>query len=326
MTKHLFLPGILIEEIELLPQHHDWLTSWLQEIEEEVEHESVSASMCLQAAISELVIYGELKTDWLGVFDACLTKDYTPIAYSQRYGQRLYKFNAWLQAPVHAIHDRWWVQRLQNAESQIDFLRLIEERIQPSGWIYDPNVSPTGPRTRMKSELTMSMAMGVEILSSLGQIGAHISKFETTLASEPMTSYLSAEYFRLATLEALSATSQSPVDLDRMLEKCQTGKGYVDFDVSSKRDPYMGAPHRSWRDLPVHSPISAIHAEYIAYFCAQDVRSSVSERVQHFGAHIRENPLDIPAFHIRDFDISFGTGASPLEVITASWIVGYSQL
>ena len=69
-----------------------------------------------------------------------------------------------MQSEVHAIHARWWVERACNAESNLDFPDLIEGLNQPSSWIYNPQVSPTGMRTRMKSEYFMSLAMGMEVL------------------------------------------------------------------------------------------------------------------------------------------------------------------
>ncbi len=320
MSGHVFLPGVRLEDTELLPEHAEWLGDWLRQVGENVEAGDVSSSMCLQGIMSELVLFGRARTDWLGVLQEYLT-DKEPLAYSQIYGRRLYKFEGqWRQTPVHAIHAHWWIHRTLDAEGPLDYPSLIEERVQPPGWIYDPRVSPTRVRNRMKSELTMSTAMGVEILKSHGSMNGIEGKIVAALASMSMTGYLGAEYFRLKTLEAFSATEHVPTGLDAMLKECETDVGYCDFYVSSKVDDYMGTAKRFARDLAIRSPVSSLHAGHIGAYCDETVRAEVEERLRAFGEYLRENPMDIPAFRIRDLDAPFGTGLSPLEVIGASWL------
>ena len=318
MSGHVFLPGVSFEDVDLLPRHADWIEEWLHDVSEDVEAGDVSSSVCLQGVISELVLFRGIRTDWLGVLEEYLT-DGEPLAYSQAYGQRLYKFHdQWRQSPVHAVHAHWWIRRVLDAEVLSDYPDLILKRVQPSGWIYDPRVSPTRVRNRMKSELTMSMAMGVEILKYHGSMNGLDEKLVATLASMSMTGYLGAEYFRLKTLEDLSATGHAPVGMDSMLKECEADEGYCDFYVSSKVDDYMGTAKRSMRDLAIHSPVASLHAGHIGAYCDGSVRCEVAQRLTAFGEYLREYPMDIPAFRIRDLDAPFGTGLSPLEVIAAS--------
>jgi hypothetical protein len=84
----------------------------------------------------------------------------------------------------------------------------------------------------------------------------------------------------------------------------------------------MGTEKRSGRDAAVHSPLSAVHTQYLAGFCQGSTQEAVRARLREFARHLYKNPMDIPAFKIRDLvDIPFGTDVSPLEVIAASSII-----
>jgi hypothetical protein len=99
----------------VLDEHAAWLTGWLKEIEPNVEGGSVAASLCLQGAIGEMTLYGETQTDWVGVMDEFLVRENRPLAYSEEFGKRLYKFAFWEQTEVHAVHqgqpsqERSWI-------------------------------------------------------------------------------------------------------------------------------------------------------------------------------------------------------------------------
>jgi len=320
MIEHIFLPTLDIEQVALLPEHRVWLENWLREREPDIERGNVAASMCLQGAMSELLLHHRIVTDWIGIMEEFLTRDGKPIAYSEQYGKRLYEFAFWIQNEVHAIHARWWVQRVCNVDSGLDFQGLAESLIQPSGWIYNPQVSPTNLRTRMKSEYVMSLAMGVEILKSDGGLEPHRTEFEGLLSSTPLTGYLSAEYFRAFALNLLGRPELAPTALASVLATCEIGEGYCDFDVRAKVDDYMGTAKRTGRDIPVHSALSALHASFLANLCDPEAKNRTIERVKHFSEHIKSEPMDIQPFRMRDIDIPFGTGLSPLEVMAASRI------
>lgn len=305
----------------MLPEHEAWLTSWLEELETNIEAGDIAASLCLQGAISEIALHGSLNTDWLGVMDEFLMRDGKPIAYSEQYGKRLYQFAQWIQTEVHAIHARRWIERASEHAESLDYPALIEELIQPSGWIYNPAVSPTGLRTRMKSEYLMSLAMGVEILSPSPILDRNREQFEATLSAEPVTGYLSAEYFRQHALAILNATNLAPATIEAVISSCEVGEGYCDFDVKAKIDDYMGTAKRVGRDIPVHSALSSLHALSLSSLCDEATQERVRARLGSFAEHLRANPLDIQPFKMRDIDIPFGTGLSPLEIVAASGIV-----
>jgi len=324
MTQHLFLPKIKLDSIELRPEHEAWLKRWLESLVSAIDECNVASSICLQGLLTEIALYGDPQRNWLEVFEDCLTDENGyPLAYSESYGQRLYKFSGqWRQHPIHAIHSRWWAEVFFNGQADERYTRLTEEHIQPNGWIYNPNVSPTGLRTRMKSEYLMSFAMGLEILKSHDRLELYREQFEATLSSQSLIPYLSAECFRLQALEILNASGLVPVGLDNILPMCEAGEGYCDFSMAEKRDDYMGTKKRSARDVAVHSPLAAIHAQYLAGFCHKSTQKAVKVRLRNFARYLEKNPLDIPVFKIRDLvDIPFGTDVSPLEVIAASIII-----
>lgn len=324
MLKHPVLPNVDLSALRLLDVHAEWLQAWLREIDTEVENGVVSSALCLQGLLSEVALYRQPRRHWAEVAEEYLTAaNGFPIAYSEKYGLKLHKFERlWEQVTVHAVYSRWWVESYYQTSASIDFGRLIETFIQPDGWIYNPSVSPTRFRYRMKSEYFMSLALGVEILKAAGFSADHQAQFESTISAHPLTGYLSAEYFRLAALDQLNARRLAPAGLAAMLEMCHAGDGYCDFSLADKRDDYMGTTKRVSRDQALHSPLAALHAAYLASACSPAVHHQVQARLQNFAAHLRQNPLDIPAFKIRDLvDIPFGTGISPLEVLAASAIV-----
>jgi hypothetical protein len=202
---------------------------------------------------------------------------------------------------------------------------LIEDLVQPSGWIYNPQVSPTGMRTRMKSEYLMSFAMGMEILGAYDRLEKNRADFEGLLSSEPLTGYLSAEYFRAFALRLLDKKELAPASLSSVVTSCAVGDGYCDFNVKDKIDDYMGTVKRTGRDIPVHSALSALHALFLVTFCSEEVRPHIIEQVKRFGNHIKSEPMDIQPFRMRQIDVPFGTGLSPLEVIAASALYYWQQ-
>ncbi|MBN1874932.1 MAG: hypothetical protein JXA33_11935 [Anaerolineae bacterium] len=325
MIEHLFLPQIDLTALELKSAHRAWLQEWLQSIERDLEDGNIASSLCLQGMMVEIVLYGELHYDWRALFAAYLTNEEgNPLAYSERYGKRLYRFGAqWKQTPVYAVHTRFWANRVYDPAAPVDlhYVQLLESWIQPSGWIYNRDVSYIRLRTRMKSEYTMSFAMGMEILAATGALAAHTPRFTATASNEPFMPYLSAEYFRLRALEQLDKAHLVPNGIPDVLEICAAGKGYCDFAVSNKVDDYIGSAKRIERDEAVHSPLAVLHAAYLARVCDTATQEAVKSRLADFRQHLQDHPLDIPAFRIRDIALLFGTDISPLEVITAAAIV-----
>lgn len=322
MTSHLLLPGIDLELVDPREEYRSWLIQWMETVTEELNQDSASSSMCLQGAIAELVLFKRLKTDWRGILDDLLTDEQgNPLAYSEVFGRKLYGFRGqWRQTPVHAVHAHFWVKRLASSTPQpIDkWGKLIQGFIQPSGWIYNLEVSPTNLVTRMKSEYFMSMAMGIELLRAAGLLDTHSKQFKATLTHAARTDYLSAEHFRLSCLEQLDAQHLRPQQLEDVLRVCEAGEGYCDFSVESKVDDYMGTAKRTSRDVAVHSPIAGLHAHHVAQYCDNDVQAATTARLKNFYQHLAQEPFDIKAFTIRDLLVPFGTALSPVEVIAAS--------
>lgn len=324
MKTHVLIQDIDIHSLLLPPEYREWLTTWLRTVDEDIERGDIAASLCFQACLCEQLLLGELKHDWRGVFDEYLTGDSgEPLAYTESFGKRLYGFsNQWRQTPVHAVYTRYWFDSILGTINQTigQYTDLIESLIQPDGWIYNPKVSETQLRTRMRSELFMSLAMGVEILAAAGRLDRHKTSLVATLAATPVTGYLSAEYFRAVALTALGSTSQIPAGLFPVIEDCQAGQGYSDFAVKNKVDDYMGTAKRTSRDVALHSPLASVHALHLSSYTSSLEQAPVRNQVQQFAAHLEKDPLDIPAFHIRDFTFAFGTDISPIEIVCAAWI------
>lgn len=321
---HLFLPDININSIELLPEHEEWLKTWLYEVEQDIENGDTASSICLQGIISELVLFKEIRTDWLGILKEYLRDEIgNPIAYSREFGKRLYKFDGqWLQTPVHAAYTHWWIEKLLYGQPNDAYCNLIEGFIQDNGWIYNPSVSPTNVRTRMKSELLMSFAMGIEMLNSANRLTPYKEKFEATLVGYPMTGFIAAEYFRLKALQEIGIIGLLPATVGSMIRLCEAGQGYCDFAVQDKVDDYMGTAKRIQRDKVIHSPMVTLYANQLSNYCAAECRHNINTKVISFGGHLHKNPLDVPAFRMRDIDIPFGTDLSPFEIISSSHIIG----
>ncbi len=329
MNEHIFLSRVKLDALQLLPEYKDWLLAWLSAAEEYIEGGDVASSMCAQGVMSEFALYGSPKTDWLSIMNEYLSdKEGKPIAYSEKYGKHLYRFANWLQSDVHAIYIRWWIDQVCTSpfdQPDIPYGNLIEELIQPNGWIYNPAVSPTNIATRMKSEYMMSMAMGLEILDTFGLINERKEFFEAVLSSANKTDFLSAEYFRLQALQTIDSLDLAPTHLQQVITACELERGYCDFAVALKRDDYMGTVKRTSRDVAVYSPLSSLQAYTIASILGDDVKAHVFEKLVSLGEHLQSNPLDIPAFKIRDLDIPFGSDITPLEIIAASAIVMLSE-
>jgi hypothetical protein len=312
------------------PAHERYLEDWHEEAIQNADNGDVAASVCLQAALTELVLFGEVKHDWLGIMDEFLIDNGTPLAYSEAFGTRLHRFGSqFRQSTVHAVHTRWWLESLSGESVDHDrFADLVLAKKQTDGLFYDRDVSPTILRHRMKSELTMSMAMATEILRSAGKLAGDMP---VELATEvvapakcPTLGYMSMEYFRLAALRMLGHENLFPVGIETHIEACAEGLavGWCDFAMKSKVDAYMGTAKRTQRDKPIHSPLIACQvAALIGKVDDAAKRESFGRRLYAYACHLKDNPLDIPAFQMRDVPIRFGEDKTPIEVICASWLI-----
>jgi hypothetical protein len=83
----------------------------------------------------------------------------------------------------------------------------------------------------------------------------------------------------------------------------------------------MGTAKRVARDKPIHSPLIACHVTALVDAVPSAAeKAPIEERLGAYRAHLRANPMDIPAFQMRDVPIPFGTDKTPIEVICAAWL------
>lgn len=335
MTQHIFLPGLSLEPGFIHLAYEQYLKEWREEAIQRADYGDVAASMCHQATMIDLVLFGKVRHDWLGIMDEFLMENGIPMAYSEAFGKRLHKFaNQYKQSTVHAIHTRWWIEQL-NDPSIVDHARfadLVLAKKQSDGLIYDRNISETVLRHRMKSELTMSMAMSVEILQAANKITEDMAiNFATNITCPtkcPTLGYISMEYFRLKALQLIGKEQLFPVGIEEKIESCAEDLtvGWCDFAMKSKVDAYMGTVKRTQRDKPIHSPLIACHVSSLLKKI-QDLtkKNLIYQRLIAYARYLRKDPLDIPAFQMRDIPIRFGSDRTPIEVICASFLITQGQ-
>ena len=326
--RHLLLPGVPLDPTSRQPVYVDYLKAWRENVVTRADDGEVASSCCLQAAIIDLVLAGEIKHDWLGIMDEYLVDDGKPLAYSTRYGARLYGFDSqYRQTTIHAIHARWWLETVMRPK-EIDherFAALLQAKKQSDGLIYDADVSETVLRHRMKSELTLSAAMSVEILRNAGRLSDKDALALATNITDPKKcpplGYLGMEYFRLQVLQQLRHESLFPDGIDDAITACEVGlpAGWCDFSIVSKVDAYMGTAKRTSRDKPIHAPLTALHVRALLERLPDgEKREKTRERLVAYANHLAKQPMDIPAFQMRDVPIPFGADRTPIEVICAS--------
>lgn len=331
MTTHLLIPDLTLSTDACRPVYTDYLKQWRENAVVAADKGEVAASICLQATFADLVLSGAPKHDWLGLMDEFLMHEGAPLAYSQAFAARLYGFDAqYRQSTIHAIHTRWWIETLC-APAKTDherFARMIADKTQSDGLIYDFDVSGTILRHRMKSELTLSAAMGTEILLAAKRLDeAGALKLATNLSDQkkcPSLGYLGMEYFRLHALRNLGHEALFPVGIEAAISSCSVGLavGWCDFAMTGKVDAYMGTAKRTGRDKPIHSPLSARHVNSLsAKVQSEDAKAKIVERLHAYSSHLAESPMDIPAFQMRDVPIPFGADRTPIEVICASGLI-----
>ena len=181
----------------------------------------------------------------------------------------------------------------------------------------------------MKTEITASMAYAVELLQAAGRLTDELrTELVASLVDHrkcPPSGYMSAEYFRWQVLKMLDATQHFPVGIAEAIEACAVGLnvGYGDFSIADKRDAYMGTAKRVARDKPIHSPLIACHVKALAEAVpSAPEKARIETRLAAYQAHLRANPMDIPAFQMRDVPIPFGADKTPIEIICAAWLAG----
>lgn len=335
MTTHIFMPEVLLQKGLIHPAYEQYLKEWREAVINQAEAGEVAASTCQQATFVDLVLFGQQRHDWLSIMDDLLMDNGRPLAYSKEFAKRLYKFdNQYLQSTIHAIHTRWWLECV-SGNDKVDharFAALVLSKKQTDGLIYDKDVSDTILRHRMKCELTMSMAFAIEILQAADMLqGDTAIQLATDIVSPtkcPVMGYMSMEYFRLKALRLLGHERLFPVGIAEHIQAATAGLsvGWCDFSIVSKVDPYMGTAKRTQRDKPIHSPLIACQVATLFDEVDDPVKkNSFNERKAAYACFLKANPLDIPAFQMRDVPIRFGTDKTPIEVICASHLISLCQ-
>jgi len=331
MSTHVFIPEVQIIKGNFFPVYEQYLKDWRINAIRMAEDGKVSASICLQATLIDLLIDGKINHDWKGIMDEHLAENGIPLSYSESYGKLLYKFTAqYKQSTIHAIHTKWWVEQITDT-TKVDhtkFAELILAKRQSDGLIYDKDISETILRHRMKTELTMSAAMAVEIFRASGALTKKLAvELATELVSPikcPALGYMSMEYFRSIALLIMGKENLFPVGIENYIDSCSEGLsvGWCDFAMKSKVDAYMGTAKRTQRDKPIHSPLIACYISSLAKLIKDVNRAnSVLSRLTKYSIHLRANPFDIPAFQMRDIPLNFGIDKTPIEIICASHLI-----
>ena len=314
----------------------EYLREWREIAITNSEDDIVAASTCLQGALIDIAQYGCLKHDWLGIIDETLLDGDLPLAYSEHYGKKLFGFSdQYKQVTVHSIYSKWWIECITKGQTKVDHSKyaklILDRKSAPDGLIYDWDLSPTVLRHRMKTELMMSAALALDILHAARKLSLDFSqRLATTLVDPkkcPRTRYMSAEYFRSRALSILGYEQLFPVNIENAIEECtkDLSVGYCDFPMDSKVDAYMGTAKRTGHDKPIHSPLTACHTEQLSKRVGtQSSLQTIRSRLKGYAAHLRSNPLDIPAFQMRDVCIPFGSDTTPIEIICASYWISKS--
>ena len=174
----------------------------------------------------------------------------------------------------------------------------------------------------------MSLAYSLEIIGAAKRLNDELkTQIIASLVDNkkcPPTGYMSAEYFRLRSLQMLGAANHFPVRIEEAIDACATNldTGYCDFAMADKRDAYMGTAKRTARDKPIHSPLSACHVRALAEVVGNNsARDRINKRLEEYSSHLKKQPMDIPAFQMRDVPIPFGADKTPIEVLCASDLI-----
>ncbi|WCH47014.1 hypothetical protein [Lysinibacillus sp. OF-1] len=321
---HVLLPNLELDEKFQLPKEYKvFLNKYLENLYFEIASDSIAMSEAVNGIIAELLLYKELRVDWYEIVNELLEYNETPIAYSENYGKKLFGFDSqWLQTDVHCIYNHRFIMQLLK-KPMLDYEHLILQLVQPNGYIYNPTVSITNPKTRMKSELFMSLAMGFEIVGT-GKIPEISRKIISNLEH---TNYIAAEYFKIRALKIINKDINQYIILanENLLQKCNTGNGYADFDVKDKIDDYMGTTKRISRDKMVGSPLITNYASELSKKLTSESQEAFNESLIEYSNHLRVNPLDILAFKMRDLEADFGESITPFEVFSAYVIINKNK-
>lgn len=311
LNDHVLLPHLsALSEVD--EPYRGWLRKYSDQTIELAER-GIAHSAGVVAGYIAGSLSGAPKGDWLAVMRDLLELDGMPLAYSKEYGQQLCSFdNQWQQTDVHSVYARYWLERSIGEDAPERYSEIVRQFVQKTGWIFNPLVSETRTEKRMRSELLMQMAMAIEIAMAAGDAKEHYSASLAAIAGMGNTRYVSAEYFRLVSLLQLEHLEQMVAGADEVLTECHVAPGFSDFNVSAKRDDYMGTLKRSERDIAPFSPLCTVYALELAGFI-RDKR--VEEWKTDISKYLVSTPLEISPFRMRDLLPAFGDGCTTYEAI-----------
>ena len=83
----------------------------------------------------------------------------------------------------------------------------------------------------------------------------------------------------------------------------------------------MGTKKRTWHDFVIPTPLISGMAQELGQICKEEERQYVEAKMKDYAEHLRANPMKIAAVTMRDIDVPFGPGITPLEVIASAMIV-----
>jgi hypothetical protein len=316
---HLVLPCAAdVDAGSLLPDYRAYLTKYLADLEARIDAELLASSELVAGCVADLWLNGKPSWAWVEIAAELLEHEHDALAYSRRFSEQLYGFgDQWRQADAHSIYARAWVELNTQGEFEPRWRDQMSALIQPSGWIFNPRVSPTTLRHRMRSEQFMQLAMGASLLVG-GMSDATRDAITAAAVSFPTTSYVSAEYFRFRTLQLVDRLEQMVVGTPDVLKQVKTIPGFSDFSLASKTDAYMGTAKRTQRDVVIFSPICTLYALELATALEIDLPD---EAWTDAAQYLRAKPLDIPAFRMRDLTAPFGDSVTAHEIIAAAILV-----
>ncbi len=308
-------------EIECPEEAKEYLAEYLESVSSSIEEECLSASMLMSATYADFILNSKITENWLDIFESqLLDGDSTPVEYTECFGKQLYKFNCWKQTTVHSNYVWWWLSSTLGNDITEKVLDNLTTFKQGSGWFFNKEVSCTNPRTRMKTELLMNLSLTAEIAKASDTQRTLIANLESTASSVPNLGFLGAEYYRAKCLSMENEQFQAN-DLEALFDACSTPIGFSDFNVTSKKDDYMGTAKRVGRDAAIMSPIINLYAHELSPLVNDETKTKILVGVKSAMRFLEDNPLNLPGYTIRDTGFLFGSGVTPNEVISSIFLL-----
>ncbi len=302
------------------------LENWFNSEIEKFENGEVAGSTILVAYLASQALPDKRNVDWAGIIQEHLMLDGKALAYSEIYGQKLYKFDdQWQQFNVNSAYACWFIHFNEGLEVG-KFVDQIAKKRQAGGLYFDQDTSPTTYRHRMKSEIAMSTAMSLDVLTQSDALPDSLRKESLAALVDPLAmpvlNYLSYEYFRSRAVFSLDPTLLDRQRIETLLTKCaqEIEFGWSDFVMSEKTNDYMGTATRVSRDKNIHSPLLGSMASWLMDHTCPEIMSESKSRLEKYVTHLGKPQSDIPAFKMRDLQFDFGSSVSGIELISATYL------